>query len=285
MLSAWRDKTFGDRVSKFFEDVDNKAAKTAKDLAKNKVQPLGDDFLDNAKKIQGVMDDLQKQVRQFGMTDAQKKVDDLKGLGATPDQVGKATGLQQQLADLKTAQDVTKAVEAMQKDLATVNMTDAQKKLFDFSQIQGIKPEQIQQLKALGEQLDAAQAAKKHFDELQSAGKNVMEENVTPMEKYENQIGKLGEMLNAGVIDWNTYGRAVRKARGELEDAADAHHPDALTVGSAEAQRGAYDRSRGAAMANDLPRQSVALQQRADRFLDNIERNTRTVSSDTGMDI
>lgn len=39
----------------------------------------------------------------------------------------------------------------------------------------------------------------------------------TPLEQYETTIGRLHELLDAGAVDWDTYGRAVRMAREKLE--------------------------------------------------------------------
>lgn len=68
-------------------------------------------------------------------------------------------------------------------------------------------------------QLDEQAEALKN---LKSEAERVYEATRTPLEKYEAQIGKLSELLNAGLIDWDTYGRAVNMAREELERSADA---------------------------------------------------------------
>jgi len=290
VLEAWRNNSLSDSVSKFFQDVDNKAAKTAAELNKKKISPLGDDFLDNVKKIQGVLADLQKQVDQFGMTDAQKKVDDLKHLEASPEQLAKATGLQQQLDAMtqqkKTADDVKKVMDDLAKSVAQVNMSDGDKKLDDLKRI-GASPEQIASVRRLANQLDALEEQKKAHEEMQKDAAQLFTETMTPLEKYQNELDKLNTLLNEGLISWETYGRGVAKAKDELSKAED-QHAQALTVGSAEAARAAYDRTRGASMANDMPRQHMELARRADRFLDNIERNTAKIgtASDTEvMDI
>jgi len=48
-------------------------------------------------------------------------------------------------------------------------------------------------------------------------GEEIFAETRTPIEKYETQITKLNELIETGAINWETYGRAVRDARGKLE--------------------------------------------------------------------
>ena len=47
--------------------------------------------------------------------------------------------------------------------------------------------------------------------------------------------------MKANAISWDTYGRAVRQAREQLEKAAETKSPDLFKSGTAEAQRYAYE--------------------------------------------
>ncbi len=47
-----------------------------------------------------------------------------------------------------------------------------------------------------------------------------VERTRTPLEQYESTVGDLNNLLEQGAVDWQTYGRAVRMARAELEDAS-----------------------------------------------------------------
>lgn len=49
--------------------------------------------------------------------------------------------------------------------------------------------------------------------------KAVIEENLTPFQKYNQQMTELDSLLESGAIGWDTYGRAVAKAVAELESA------------------------------------------------------------------
>jgi len=69
----------------FFDDVQSKAAATAQAMADKKHSVAGaitDDFEENAKKIQGILAGMQKDVATFGMSEGDKKLADLKASGA-----------------------------------------------------------------------------------------------------------------------------------------------------------------------------------------------------------
>lgn len=93
------------------------------------------------------------------------------------------------------------------------------------------------------------EAGKKQAEDLAKAADQVFKQTRSPLEKYEERIGELSDLLNAGALDWDTYGRAVRAAREQLEQAskaADDSRPNATLAGTAEALAAAYDRARNA---------------------------------------
>ena len=77
------------------------------------------------------------------------------------------------------------------------------------------------QLAALESGKKASAEALKRQEELIAKGKSVFEETRTPIEKYEAKISELNELLDQGVITWDTYGRAVRAAKTDLEGPRD----------------------------------------------------------------
>lgn len=96
-----------------------------------------------------------------------------------------------------------------------------------------------------GKVADAIANPKDQLGELEAAGRSVFEATRTPLERYEARIGELSDLLNAGAISYNTYGRAVRQAREELEataDAAAAGTNTAMLTGSAAALLDQYRR-------------------------------------------
>jgi phosphoribosylformylglycinamidine (FGAM) synthase-like enzyme len=184
--------------------------------------------LENAKKAGDTIADVQKQIREFGMSETEKKFDALKSLGL---------------------------------DAAT-----------------------LKQARNAFDQLEAMQNAKKVAEEQQREGKSIFEATRTPMEKYTQQINHLHELLDNGAINWNTYGRAVREARKQLEDAGKASGPQMLEAGSAAAQRFAFDASKGQrdldANRDDLAKGQFDEQRRSRQVLERIETKLITQTDD-----
>ena len=67
----------------------------------------------------------------------------------------------------------------------------------------------------------ATEEAAKRFEMLSKAGESLKASLRTPLEKATDDIQSFNEMLDAGAITWETYSRAVDKARKELADAAE----------------------------------------------------------------
>lgn len=196
--------------------------------------------------------------------------------------------------DVKALEKVSEALNKLQTDVNQFSMTDVEKKLAEFSAMKGVTPEQIQQYAALLSQMDQLNAAKKKQQEMDEAAKSIYESTRTPMEKYEDEIGKLSDLLNSGAIDWDTYGRAVRKAKDELEkstktDVKDAKAPELMLAGSAAAMRFQYDLSRGSTTMNrdEISKKQLVSQQQSETYLEQIVKNTSGGGSNdtTVMDI
>ena len=68
--------------------------------------------------------------------------------------------------------------------------------------------------------IGAMQAVKTWQEKIATEGASVFEATRTPMEKFESRITQLDTLLRTKAITWETYGRAVRNAREELEATA-----------------------------------------------------------------
>lgn len=90
---------------------------------------------------------------------------------------------------------------------------------------------------------DAARAQQRLMDE----GRRVMESVRTPAEVLSAEIVRLGELLQAGAISWETYERAVTKAQDAFDGAAAAAARDNLWTGlmtEEESLAQAYERKK-----------------------------------------
>jgi hypothetical protein len=64
-----------------------------------------------------------------------------------------------------------------------------------------------------------AEAKARNREALDKAGQQVTERTRSPFEGYEAQIERLNTLLDAGVISWETYGRAVEQAAQDMQRA------------------------------------------------------------------
>ncbi len=237
-MDTFTKGTNAQAVTKAFADIRAHADETAKATAAAADKLKGgainsEDFkkkleaaAENAKKLNEAMADVQKSIDTIGMTDAEKKFAAFQDLNPTLEQsIFYAAKLSEELR-LENAQKGIDAIKDMQKQIAQLNMTDAQKKVSDLSAA-GVGGAALDQFKKLAEQYDAMKD-----------GKDIIESLQTPLDKYELMITKLNNALQHGAINWMQYGQGVAKARQELEQSAKG--PELLQAGSAEAQKALY---------------------------------------------
>ena len=67
-----------------------------------------------------------------------------------------------------------------------------------------------------------ADKAKKAMDDLKAAGQRVWEDTRTPLESYQLEIRNLNDLLAQGVIDHDTYARAVAQLQDQFTDTGKA---------------------------------------------------------------
>ena len=130
-----------------------------------------------------------------------------------------------------------------------------------------------------------AKAIEDRARSLEQAGKSVFESTRTPMEKYQATLDDLNRLLKAGAIDWDTYGRAVRKAGDEMRSASgastDVASPAALQRGTQAALTAAISmKARDNPVVKKLDQQIQLQQQDADRQQQIVINLDRLVAGD-----
>jgi len=70
---------------------------------------------------------------------------------------------------------------------------------------------------AMEKEKQAAEDALKAREELEKKGLKLLESMRNPMEMYNDTLADLNNMLDQGVISWDTYGRAVAKAQDDIK--------------------------------------------------------------------
>lgn len=122
----------------------------------------------------------------------------------------------------RKAQQIKDAVEGIFNEAATFGMSGSQKKLFDLEQM-GASPRDLEEARGLLDILDgmrrAAKQAEDHNDAVEK-GKRLYEETRTPAERLNITLAMHNDLLAKGVINWDTYARAVFKANDEFDNAS-----------------------------------------------------------------
>jgi hypothetical protein len=154
-------------VTATFADIRANADAAAKKIADNAAnlngakaatEDWGKAFADAKKRAEDigkVIEGLQTDLATFGMTDGQKKLFDLKALGADPAQIEQAQRLIEQLDAKQKAKEITDAFAGIAEDFAKIGMTDVEAKLFDLKKL-GLDPAQLEQARQMLEQIEAA---------------------------------------------------------------------------------------------------------------------------------
>tara|TARA_R110000824_G_scaffold48699_1_gene137276 strand:+ start:2447 stop:3748 length:1302 start_codon:yes stop_codon:yes gene_type:complete len=107
-------------------------------------------------------------------------------------------------------------------------------------------------LAAMEKEAAAAAAALKAREELEQKGASLMESLRNPMEQYNDTLANLNSMLDAGVISWDTYGRAVEKAQDDVKKSSEF---------AAKEVKMASEKSVGAAVRGKTGTYSIQLKQ------------------------
>ena len=75
----------------------------------------------------------------------------------------------------------------------------------------------LAQLKAAEDEQKALEETAKAREALEKKGAKLTESLRSPLEKYNDTVGDLNAMLDAGVISWDTYSKAVAKAQDDIK--------------------------------------------------------------------
>ena len=75
---------------------------------------------------------------------------------------------------------------------------------------------------AVNKSKDAYKQAAKEAMDLEKAAKRIIQENLTPQERYNQQVMELAKAFNAGHISIDQQTRALNKYRGEMLQAGQA---------------------------------------------------------------
>ena len=134
-------------------------------------------------------------------------------------------------------------------------------------------------------QQKAAEEAAKAREALEKKGASLTESLRTPLEKYNDTMTELNMMLKAGVINWQTYGRAVQKAQDDIKKseefaAKEIKVAEQKSVGVALRGRGAFSiqqkQQRALEKIREEERLQLIEQRRQTALLNQLNQNIST---------
>ena len=259
-------------VGRFFEGVRAQSQATAQQVTKD-MPTLGDTIAATAGKaapIQAVTDALKgmrEEVAGAGLGGIDTEIAKLQKLGATDAELAQARGL-------LTVKD---QIDGLSKVSSDDPLGDYAQKLSTITQLWGNQKIGLGQFNAL--KTDAATTLN---EKLSEQAKSVVDSVKTPLDAYNAELQKLQTLLDKGFITQDVFDAATAKAQTTLDSAnqqqLDASTPKALRAGSADAQRLAYDASRGMQKTlgkDDIAKKSLSTQESMARTLTDIARSAR----------
>ncbi|MBI1347247.1 hypothetical protein GC163_13280 [bacterium] len=137
----------------------------------------------------------------------------------------------------KSTEAATKYIDKLQTQIATFGMSSTAAEVYKLQQ-QGVDQALIDQAAALGNQLDQMTQAKKRQEELSQQAEQLTASLQTPFEKAQTEFFKVEELFNQGLINPETFGKAVDEISRGLTDkgAGEVKFASAATKGSQEAR-------------------------------------------------
>lgn len=193
----------------------------------------------------------------------------------------------------KTADAQDSLIQSLQDEVAALSMSERQVTLFKLAQ-SGATAETIRLAESLLDQkaslesmrIEADKAAQR-MEDLRNKAREVFEATRTPVENLATELAGLQQLLTAGLIDWETFSRAVANAGDEMNEAAKPRTfraPDvsAATRGSQAAISAiARFQSSTADKSLEIEKRQFQVQQQMRDALARIDVNTRQTTTTT----
>jgi hypothetical protein len=180
-----------------------------------------------------MMDDLRLEASQLGMTDDQKKLGEMKRLGANPAQLAEAQALQEKIAlfnkQQKIAEDVKGIMDDLQQQADTALMTEKEKLVYKLKQA-GADQKAINDAlllnAAIEERTQLAEGQKAWGDFMKGLDKSLMDATTSreqQIRRLAEAAGLLGKDLDDAVtkaMEMESAIAAAEKAKKDQEDIA-----------------------------------------------------------------
>lgn len=196
------------------------------------------------------LSDLSKEYRQAGMTDTQKRLDDLAAQGASASQLEDAAQTLAALEKINQTQadrvELARTIADIENEASLAGLSDMEKRL-ELARRLGATEEEIARIRAAQAAIDDAsrmeeerRKQEQYFKDLESRGKSLTESLRTPFEELQAKLQDVERLRLVGAISDQTARRATEAANAEFRQSLgrssfEAASPQALLKGSAEA--------------------------------------------------
>lgn len=120
---------------------------------------------------------------------------------------------------LKTFNDIIESIRG------TTRVTEEQSKASIDAYLERTKAAQQTadaEKKLKDEAAEAAKAAQKHLDDMKRKADSLTQSLRTPGEVWRDSMSEINELMQKGLIDWDTYTRAIEQATQKLEEQSEA---------------------------------------------------------------
>lgn len=176
--------------------------------------------------------DLVQQVEEFGVPafdKMRKQVLDTFG----PEAAAFVDQYKQKLDELQAKAETEGIIKSITEEFKTLDMSEIDKLAMRLKEL-GASDEQIQQAVEMKTKINditrAREEQKQAEEQLAKEAQQVYESTRTELEKHEEELDRLSDLLDKGAIDWDTYARAVKKVNVEFNKLSKLELPGAQTI-------------------------------------------------------
>lgn len=229
------EKARDDALNQIYNTEDVKIKAIRDNAATNEFKKIADAAAEAAKKVKDAMDDMQKQIDQFGMTDIEKKIADFSSMpNNTKEQIDAYIEAASKLRGLKASE----FLKDMEKDLRQFSMSEFDKQRDNIRNNKDLNDAEKQRALDIVDDREKRSQQKDFDDRVKKFAESVK----TPMQQFTEQMDFLQDALAQGKITEQQFDLGARKAR---EDAfGEQKLPALIRANSAESFAARYDAGR-----------------------------------------
>ena len=260
---------WGDAADEWFNEFAEEAQEAAAHVheAHEAVESMIPETDKLGDKVADLTKSLKLQSETFGMSATAASIYKLQVEGATEAQLELARSYAAVIEQQEKQKGINAISDKLKEQIDLYGKTAREIELWKAAQM-GASEEELKAMKAMVDKLDALDAQKKatedqekYMDNLKKKAENFYEQTRTPLEKYQAEIKELDELLASGMLDQDTYNRAVKSAEEKIsprEETHDKKFAGAVQLGSAEGRSAILNNRLGSQKKDKTPLDQLA---------------------------